>query len=162
MTNNSSGVPTPFKMSESEVRVRFDAARKVFPMHQIAKLMKMVPHDLRLFLNGKPPRANEKIGPDRLKRLARICLDIETGVIKSDPNITPRVGVGRPKGGGHKHTFDNPPDRPPQPVHRVIFDKGAPALLRQQAPEHETMPSFKTLFGPRQKGRDLSALLKKW
>ncbi len=122
-------------MPREEVRVRLTAARKMYPMIQIAKLMKMTTLDLMNFEQGKPPRHMHDLGPMRLKRLAKICLDIETGVLRHNGEWKgkSKVSVGEAT-------------KAPTVIHRVLFEKSGPSLLKGKTLDTQKMPSFAKLF----------------
>jgi hypothetical protein len=128
--------PPVMKMPVEEVRVRLAAAVKMYPLRQISKLVKMVPNDLRKFIRGSMDEMHENIGPERLKRIAKVCLDIETGVLRWN-------GLSR----SASKVWVDEAIRAPSIVHRVMFERHGPALLKGSAPENTTMPSFAKLFG---------------
>ena len=130
--------PNHLTMPVEEIRVRTIAALKIFPKRQIAKLMKVRSHDLTLFVQARPQDAGRRFGPLQLKRLAKICLQIETGELRHNGKM-----VGR----GSKIWIDKP-IRPALPVHRVIFGRAGthPKIVQGEAPVKETMPSFDKLF----------------
>ena len=125
-------------MPVEEIRVRTIAALKIFPKRQIAKLMKVRTHDITLFIQSRGQESHRKFGPLKLKRLAKICLQIETGELRHN---------GAKVGRGSKVWVDVP-DRPPLVVHRVIFGRSGchPRMEKGEAPKAERMPSFFDLF----------------
>lgn len=128
------------RMPREEVRARLAQCVKIFPKRRIANMMRMTRLDLDNFLNGVPHRKLQGMGPRRLKKLASICRRIETGEFEwnGEPYGKSRVKI-------------NPgPKKAPPPVHRIMFQQGAPSISKGSAPSVQTMPSFKDLFG--QKG----------
>ena len=124
-------------MSREEVRVRLAAAKKIYPFTQICNLAGYRGrNDLYNFLSGRPERPTNRVGPMRLKRLAKICLEIETGVRRwnGEARKKSRVSIGEAT-------------RPATVVHRVMFDGIKPALRQGTAPINPAMPSFANLFG---------------
>ena len=120
-------------ISREEVRVRLDAARKVFPLRRISKLAKFGKTRLKRFIEGKPQKYY--VGPMRLRRLHRICIDIETGALRWNGK---RIG---------SEIWRDEPNKPPLVVHRILFDGKTLALRKGTAPKNDTMPSFSKLFG---------------
>ena len=125
-------------MPREEVRIRLVAANRIVPTKQLARLAKIRPQDLNRFINNVPPRECQGIGPERLKRLARICLDIETGALRYE---------GERRAGKPGKVITAEPTRSASPVHRVMFDGKTPALLQGATPKNDAMPSFANLFG---------------
>jgi len=125
-------------MPVEEIRVRLIAALKIFPKMQIAKLLKVRPYDITLFVQGRAQESSRRFGPMRLKRLAKICLQIETGELRHN---------GKKVGRGSK-IFVDVPTKPPLVVHRVIFARssGHPRMEKGTMPEVGKMPSFYDLF----------------
>jgi len=130
--------PSHLTMPVEEIRARLDAARKYFPLRQIAKIGNFKGSSLLGFIAGRTPKKNDRFGPMRLRRLAKICLDIETGALRHNGKM-----VGR----GSKAWADEP-IRPPVIVHRVMFGRSgsAPKLVKGETPDGQKMPSFATLF----------------
>jgi transcriptional regulator with XRE-family HTH domain len=133
--------PNPLKMPREEVRIRLDRARTMFPLAQIARRMKMHAKHLSRFIKGRTPHKDGELGPERLKRLAKICLDIETGALRWNGGATK-----------NSKTWEDIPNRAPLPVHRVIFGRegAAPRLEKGVIPANESLPTFSELFGVRQ------------
>ena len=133
-----SDAPSHLTMPKEEIRTRLVGALKIFPKARIAKLMKVRPHDITLFAQNRGQDSRRKFGVMLLRRLAKICLQIETGELRHNGKM-----VGR----GSKIWVDEP-IRPPLIVHRVMFGKlgATPKMVKGEAPKQETMPSFASLF----------------
>lgn len=127
--------PDLYVMPLEEIRVRLDAARRIVPISEISRRMKMRSNDLYCVLYGKPMRLGQ-LGTMRRKKLAKLCIDIQTGAIKHNGKKT-----------SASVTYDSVADRAVMPVHRVIFQKGAIGIQQNKAPENQKMPSFAKLFG---------------
>lgn len=128
------------RMPREEVRARLAQCVKIFPKRRIARMMKMTRYDLDNFLNNAPARYMQGVGPSRLKKLASICRRIETGELEWNGERDYKSMV----------KINPAPTKAPPPVHRIMFQHGAPSISKGAAPSVQTMPSFKALFG--QKG----------
>jgi len=124
-------------MSRDEIRLRLNAARKIFPINRICKLSNIFKQEMYRFIwNNENPNPRYRLGPMRLKRLAKIILDIETGVLKWNGKTREKSKVEVCE-----------PSRPAMVVHRVMFENGRLEVKKGVAPTNETMPSFGKLFG---------------
>lgn len=134
------GIPKGFPAKPSipvgEIRAHLNVARKMVPIGQIAKRVNTFKCHLLQFAANRPQYYNNRLGPRRLQRLLKICLDVETGALRWN-------GQNREK----SRVFEAEPCRPATVIHRVMFDGVKPVLRQGSAPQNDTMPSFAKLFG---------------
>jgi len=131
-------------ITRNEIRVRLIACRKIFPLLQISLLVNINRTDLRIFARNMPPRKNNIIGPMRAMRIYQLCLDIETGALRSN-----KLEIGAGPGWHHTNskTWRDVPNKRPSPMHRLQFGKEGIVIKQGQAPRTGKMPSFAKLFG---------------
>ena len=132
----SDSEPNPLTMPREEVRMRLLAVFKIFPYKRCIKILKYNGSDLLNFAHNRPHRYGEFVGPRRLKRIAKFCLDVERGIWEWN---------GKPR--FQSRCWKNAePKRAAKPLHRVMFQSGSPTILQGKIPETGQMPSFKSLF----------------
>jgi hypothetical protein len=124
-------------MPREEVRARLNACAKIFPKEAMRKILGINNIDLQNFMKDRPARYRAGIGPARLRKIAKLCLEIETGLWEWNGGKTKNSRVWR----------NEEPKRRAAPIHRVMFQSGKAVLSQGAAPKVSNMPSFKALFG---------------
>jgi hypothetical protein len=124
-------------MPREEVRARLNACVKMFPVNSMCKILGINNIDLYNFMRDKPARYMHGIGPARLRKIAKLCLEIETGLWEWNKKSRWQSRVWK----------NDEPKRKASPVHRVMFQSGKAVIQQAEAPKTSNMPSFKSLFG---------------